>query len=115
MTRFAAWALGSMVCGMAAGCGGRGSGGDGGGGSWVGDPGTADGGFVASPAHRYRLARSADSVLAPSPDPTSFTFDGHDYWFLYGKETKLGARVAELDPATSTVTRDWTIPPLLVD
>jgi len=110
-----AWALGSLVLCMAPGCGGRGSELESDAGSWVRDPGTADGGLVASPTHRYRLSRSADSILAPSPDPTSFTFDGHHYWFLYGKETKRGGRIVEVDPVTSAIARDWSVPPLLAD
>jgi hypothetical protein len=114
MPRPAMWAL-VFGCSMLTGCGGRDADPQGDAGTWVGDPGTGDGGFVMSPTHRYRLGRSAEAVLAPSPDPTSFTFDGHDYWFLYGKDTKSGGRVVELDPVTSTIARDWSVPALLVD
>src|SRR5262245_54895265 len=98
-----------------AGCGGKGHEEDDDAGAWVGDSRSIDGGFSSSPTHRYRLARSADSVLAPSPDPKSFAFDGYDYWFFYGAETKSGGRVVEIDPVTSVILRDWSVPPLLVD
>jgi hypothetical protein len=101
---------------MTLGCGGRDSELDADAGTWVTDPGTADGGFTPSPTHRYRVSRSAaNTVLAPEPDPTSFTFDGHDYWFLFGTETWRGGRVVEVDPATSVIQRDWSVPPLLTD
>jgi outer membrane protein assembly factor BamB len=114
MARLTAWTLFSLTCStIAIGCGGHSGGG--GGENWVTDRGTGDGGFTPSATHRYRLARAPDSLLAPLPDPAWFTYDGSHYWFSYGLATKRGARLVELDPTTSTVVRDITVPPLLLE